>query len=276
SAPGWSTLGLRAPGYARVNREPDADSAPAPTVSLEPFAPRGLYLSVHGIGSKRLRDAALQTVRRNNLNALVVDVKGDRGHIPFAIDLALADAIGAQDLITVRDIDGLIAGLKSRGLYLIARIVVFKDELLAAAKPLWRVRTDSGADYVDNEGLRWIDPFRATAWGYTIAVASAAARVGFDEIQFDYVRVPGKPQDDVLPARHRAISHPGDQRLPPRGPRRAGAVQRLPVRRCFRLRVVERHRHGCRSENRADSRSCRRDFADALPVRFSLRNSRSP
>lgn len=207
-APGWSRLGLRAPGYGRVNLDGPGVSA---VVRLEPLQPRGLYLSVHGIGSGRLRRAALETVRRNRLNALVVDVKGDRGHIPFRVDLPLAAEIGAQDLITVSDVDTLLAELRAEGLYLIARIVVFKDHLLARARPLWQVRNQSGEAFVDNEDLRWVDPFRDEAWPYFLEVARIAAALGFDEIQFDYLRFPASDRAvyskaDTEAGRTRAIN----------------------------------------------------------------------
>jgi hypothetical protein len=137
-----------------------------------------------------LRQAALETIKANNLNALVIDVKGDRGIIPFKVDIPLADEIGAQKLLLVKDMKALMASLKEQGLYLIARIVVFKDDPLAAARPQWAVKTKGGGVFRDRERLRWVDPFNREVWDYNIAVAKAAAEIGFDEIQFDYVRFP--------------------------------------------------------------------------------------
>ena len=75
-------------------------------------------------------------------------------------------------------------------MYLIARIVVFKDDLLAAARPDLAVRTAGGGIYVDREKLRWVDPARPEVWDYNLQIAAEAAALGFDEIQFDYVRFP--------------------------------------------------------------------------------------
>jgi hypothetical protein len=83
-----------------------------------------------------------------------------------------------------------MARLKEQGLYLIARIVVFKDDPLAAAKPHLAVKDKSGAVFRDREKLRWVDPFRQEVWDYNIAIAKIAAEAGFDEVQFDYVRFP--------------------------------------------------------------------------------------
>jgi hypothetical protein len=124
------------------------------------------------------------------MNALVIDVKGDRGFIPFKVDLPLAEEVGAQKTILIKDIKGLVQSLKEKNLYLIARIVVFKDDPLAAAKPEWAVKNKGGGVFRDREKLRWVDPFRREVWDYNIAVAKIVAQLGFDEVQFDYVRFP--------------------------------------------------------------------------------------
>ncbi|MFH1595520.1 MAG: putative glycoside hydrolase [Pseudomonadota bacterium] len=184
------TLKLRAPGYARRDFAISELGNPHPEMALTPFQVKGLYLTVYGIASSKLRGAALEAIRENHLNALVIDVKGDRGFIPFKVDLPQADEIGAQKLILVKDMKALLASLKEQGLYLIARIVVFKDDPLAAAKPQWAVKNQGGGVFRDRENLRWVDPFRREVWEYNIAIAKAAAEAGFDEIQFDYVRFP--------------------------------------------------------------------------------------
>ena len=184
------TLKLRAPGYARRDFAISELGNPHPEIALTPFQVKGLYLTVYGIASAKLRGAALEAIRENHLNAMVIDVKGDRGFIPFKVDLPQADEIGAQKLILVKDMKALLASLKEQGLYLIARIVVFKDEPLAAAKPQLAVKNNGGGVFRDREGLRWVDPFRREVWEYNIAIAKAAAEAGFDEIQFDYVRFP--------------------------------------------------------------------------------------
>ncbi len=184
------TLRLRAPGYSRRDFAISELSNPETEIGLTPFKVKGLYLTVYGIASKKLREAALEAIRLNHLNALVIDVKGDRGFIPFKVDIPLADEIGAQKIILVKDMKATLTSLKEQGLYLIARIVVFKDDPLAAAKPQWAVKTKGGAVFKDREKLRWVDPFRKEVWDYNIAIAKIVAQLGFDEVQFDYVRFP--------------------------------------------------------------------------------------
>ncbi len=186
------TLKLRAPGYARRDFATSELHNPAAEIPLTPLQVKGLYLTVYGAASKKLREAAIETLKANNMNALVIDVKGDRGFIPFKVDLPLATEVGAQKVILIKDMPALIKSLKEQGLYLIARIVVFKDDPLAAAKPQWAVRTKGGGVFKDRERLRWVDPFKREVWDYNIAIAKIAAQMGFDEIQFDYVRCPDK------------------------------------------------------------------------------------
>ncbi|MBI3285385.1 MAG: carboxypeptidase regulatory-like domain-containing protein [Burkholderiales bacterium] len=184
------TIGARATGYGRSNiRLPDDRSQPL-TLRLIPFKPKALYLSFYGIGSRILRGAALDLLQQTELNALVIDVKGDRGMLPYRSQIALAAEIGAQRIITVRDMPQLMAELHNQGIYLIARIVVFKDDLLADAHPQWAVKTAAGQPWQDREQLSWVDPFQHEVWAYNLDIAEEAAALGFDEIQFDYLRFP--------------------------------------------------------------------------------------
>jgi len=159
-------------------------------IRLKPFKPKALYLSFFGIGNKSLRESALKLIEGTELNALVIDVKGDRGMIVYESSIPLALEIGAPKIIIVKDIKGLIKSLRGEDIYTIARIVVFKDKLLALARPDLAVKTKSGAIWRDRENLAWVDPFKKEVWDYNIDVAVEAAQYGFDEIQFDYLRFP--------------------------------------------------------------------------------------
>lgn len=182
-------LKLRAAGYTRREIATAELGSPGAAIALTPFTVKGLYLTVYGIANAKLRGDALNTIERNHLNALVIDVKGDRGFIPFRVDLPLAEQIGAQNTILVKDMKSLLASLKEKNLYLIARIVVLKDDLLARARPDLAVKKGGGV-YTDRENLRWVDPFSREVWDYNIAIAKIVAELGFDEVQFDYVRFP--------------------------------------------------------------------------------------
>jgi len=147
-------------------------------------------LSVYGIGDNTLRTAALKLLDVTDLNSLVIDLKGDRGIVPYRSTVLLAEQIGAQKVITINDVSGLVASLHEVGIYTIARIVVFKDDLLASGRPDLAVRRRDGSIFKDGEHLSWTDPYNRQVWEYNIAIAVEAARAGVDEIQFDYVRLP--------------------------------------------------------------------------------------
>lgn len=166
-------------------------SETAPDIELAAIRPKTLYLSFWGVGSRVLRHAALDLIERTELNGLVIDIKGDKATIPYPSGVALAREVGACQVSTVRDMSAQVAEFKTKGLYLIARIVVFKDDLLAAARPELAVRRNGGL-FKDREGLRWVDPTRPEVWEYNLDIAAEAAAMGFDEIQFDYVRFPDR------------------------------------------------------------------------------------
>jgi hypothetical protein len=195
-------LSVRAYGYKRSEELikpssviPITNPGSPHVVSLVPFTPKALYLSFYGIGDRSIRGSALKLARENGLNALVIDVKGDRGMIPYRSNVPLVSEIGGQRIVTVRDVNDLLQSLKEKGLYTIARVVVFKDNLLATGRPDLAVKNQRGEIWRDRENLAWVDPFMKEAWDYNIEIAVEAARLGFDEIQFDYVRFP----DDSSP-----------------------------------------------------------------------------
>jgi hypothetical protein len=179
---------VKLPGYER--RRLSLDSA-APEIPLGRQVIRAAYLTYYGIGDKGIRGRVLDLVARTELNAVVIDIKGDRGLIPYRTGVQAAIEAGAQGPVIIKEFDALLASLKARGVYTIARIVVFKDNVLATHRPdLAIIDTRTGKPWLDKEGLAWVDPFREAVWDYNIAIAKEAALKGFDEIQFDYVRFP--------------------------------------------------------------------------------------
>ena len=187
---GLNKLAVRAPGYGRSEQVIIPLGSKPQGVKLIPLTPKALYLSFYGIGDRGIRESAIKLIQETELNTLVIDVKGDRGMIPYKSSIPLASEVGAQRIITVREMSDLMRTLKGKGIYTIARIVVFKDNLLAMARPDWAVKTQSGEIWHDRENLAWVDPMNKEGWNYNIKIAIEAAQYGFDEIQFDYVRFP--------------------------------------------------------------------------------------
>lgn len=188
------TIMARAPGY-RASRALLKDlEGNGGNIQLIPFTPKALYLTVYGIGSKTLRGGVLALSRQGEINALVIDLKGDRGLIPYPSAVSLAQKSGARSITTIRDLKTLATELHQAGIYAIARIVVFKDNPLATSRRDLAIKRADGSLFYDREKLAWVDPFQAEVRNYNIEVAVEAARAGFDEIQFDYVRFPDVSQ----------------------------------------------------------------------------------
>src|SRR4029453_17888599 len=183
-----ASLLVKRPGFAKGGLSPTRHPI---GVVMKPQMIKAAYLTYFGVGHKEIRGRVLDLAARTEINAVVIDVKGDRGWILYRPEVPQALAGGAQGPGTLKDFDNLMADLKARGIYTIARIVTFKDNILATSRPaLAIIDTRTGKPWIDNEKLAWLDPFREEAWAYNIAIAKEAARRGFDEVQFDYVRFP--------------------------------------------------------------------------------------
>ena len=187
-----ATVSVRAPGYARAEVVLETEKT-AFEIPLKRITPRAVYLSVQGVSIRTLRAAAVALHAETAINALVIDMKGDRGDTPYPSEARVAVGAAREPSNRAARTDqfsALIRQLRSHGLYLIARIVVFKDDRLAVAHPECAVRDRAGEVFRDRESQQWIDPSVEAAWGSSLDVAEEAARLGFDEIQFDYLRFP--------------------------------------------------------------------------------------
>jgi len=169
-------------------------------VKREPVKVKGVYMSGAAFNSTKLFSSLVKLVDETELNALVIDVKDDQGYLTS--DLPVQQA---KDL-NIRIHKGANAAenmklILSKDIYPIARIVVFKDPSLAENEAELALRRKDGTVWRDRKNLAWVDPHHREVWDYTIKIAKEAAKMGFREIQFDYVRFPsdGNMQDVVYP-----------------------------------------------------------------------------
>jgi hypothetical protein len=183
------SIDVRARGYGRLTVPAESEMR----VPLVPLRIRGLYMSFWAVSFQPIRTHIYETAAKAHLNAVVIDVKGDLGLVGIRTSIPMVAKTGANRVITIPDGPALIADLHRRGLYAIARIVTFKDSPLAIARPDLAVKTADGALFSDNERLHWTDPFSQTVCDYNTEIAVAAAKAGFDEVEFDYVRFPDHP-----------------------------------------------------------------------------------
>ena len=184
--------GLLEPAPPRLEFKTSPDFPPVGPLS----AIRAAYLSYFAIGHTEVRRDILKLSETRELNAMVIDVKGDQGLLSYATKIPLAQEIEANRA-TVEDLKGFLASIKTLDVYSIGRVVVFKDSPLAHARPELAVKTAANTVWQDSNQSAWADPFCAEVWDYNIQIAIEAAELGFDEIQFDFVRFPTVSQAGV-------------------------------------------------------------------------------
>ncbi len=150
---------------------------------------KGVYLTAYSAGNPKKIDEIIALIDRTELNAVVIDIKDYSGfvlydsHVPLARELKLTrNRLG--------DVRTLIKKLRAHNIYVIARQTVFQDPILASQKSEWAIQSKSGGVWRDRKGLSWVDPTRIEVWEYNAAIAKEAIDLGFDEINFDYVRFP--------------------------------------------------------------------------------------
>ena len=156
-------------------------------ITLEPFIVKGVRAYAPVAGSATDFADLLDMIDGTVINTLVFDTKEEGGNVLYESQVP-----DAQDaIIDGYDVQTVLAAAEERGLYTITRIVTFQDGVWAAAHPEHAVRnTATGGVWTNNRGLAWMDPTDREAWEYPLALAVEACQLGFDEIQFDYVRFP--------------------------------------------------------------------------------------
>ncbi|HEX6664005.1 MAG TPA: putative glycoside hydrolase [Gaiellaceae bacterium] len=156
---------------------------------------RGVHITpaLAGIPGKLQQYLAL---KKDGLNTIELDVKDENGEIGFPVDVPLARTVGSA--LRYYNPQRTVAQIHQAGLYLIGRIVTFQDPILAARAPALAIRKSDGSRWVTNGGLGWTNPYDHRVWKYNVDIAVQAAKLGFDEIQFDYVRFPSDGDLSVI------------------------------------------------------------------------------
>ena len=183
------------------------------------------------------------------LNTVELDIKDENGEIGWVpSSVPLARKIGAGKPYYKPRQAALLA--RRYGVYLIGRIVVFEDPVLAAARPARAIQRTDGSIWKNHAGLGWADPYNRANWKYVVDIAAAAAKLGFDEIQFDYVRFPtdGDIENIVYPSKNDTpmgwtiaqFAHYASKRLKPLGVRVSADVFGLAATRDLGIGQIPR------------------------------------
>lgn len=157
---------------------------------------KGLYLTAYSANNSKKVDEIIRLLDKTELNAVVIDIKDYTGYVLYDSQVPLVKKLKTRKVL-IADVSALIRKLHEHKIYVIARQTVFQDPVLAEKMGAWAIKDKWGglpADrqgvWRDNKGLSWVDPTKEEVWAYNVAIAKEAIALGFDEINFDYVRFP--------------------------------------------------------------------------------------
>jgi hypothetical protein len=195
--PGPQSASANSAGVSTTPSGRTQDTVPKAIPLLpRPDVVRGLYVNRWAALGNRMWEL-IDVAKRTEVNALVIDVKDDRGFVLYRSQVPLARSIGADtnQPMSAKRLRAVLDSMRANAIFPIARIVVAKDPLLADAKREWAVkRRSDGTPWLDKNGKPWLDPHHREVWAYAADLADEAIALGFSEVQFDYVRFPDEPR----------------------------------------------------------------------------------
>ncbi len=186
------------------------DSTPAtalrtPVRVARPDSMRALYVNAWAAGSRSRMAELIRIADATEINAFILDIKESDTFLTYdSTAIALAKEIGADQRPATKWLKALVDTLNAHQIYSTARIVVFKDRMLAEKKPELAIRHVNGGLWRDKKGGAWVNPYEQKVWDYNIAIAKEALDMGFSEVQWDYVRFP-----DVTNTMRATMVYPG-------------------------------------------------------------------
>ena len=149
---------------------------------------RGLYVNRFAAQSQKKMRQLIAVADSTEINALIIDIKDEFGLNYASSDPSVSRNAGHEGVI--HNLKALLDTLRAHQILAVARIVVFKDSVTARVNPEWTIRRQDGTLWRDRKGMAWVNPFHTELWDYNIKVAEEAVRLGFGEVQFDYIRFP--------------------------------------------------------------------------------------
>ena len=174
-----------------------------------PRSVKAIYMTSWVASTKDWRADLVKFIDTTEINAIVIDIKDDAGRIAYPVEDPILKASGAEQ-IRVKDMKAFIADLHQRNIYVIGRVAVFQDAYMVKQKPEWAVkRASDGAVWRDRKGIPWVDAGNPEASLYAVRIGKDAHSVGFDEINYDYIRFPsdGNMKDIAYPFSEGKIKH---------------------------------------------------------------------
>ena len=152
---------------------------------------KSLYYTSYSAGSKNKIDSLIYFAKNTEINSVIIDIKEVDWYTAFDMSDFKFDNIKPKTNNKIEDIKKLIEELHKENIYVIWRIVVFKDNLLSNNRVDLSVKNlDKKTAWWDYKWHHYLDPSSKEVWDYNANIASASYELWFDEINFDYVRFP--------------------------------------------------------------------------------------
>ncbi|MEX0933951.1 MAG: putative glycoside hydrolase [Candidatus Paceibacterota bacterium] len=173
-----------------------------------PEAVRAIYMTQCVVGTVSFRERLVSLIEETELNAVVIDIKDYTGKIAFKSEHPLLKEF-VSDTCGAYDMKEFIGTLHKKNIYVIGRITVFQDPYYAKKYPEQAIQKESDKSvWEDYKGLSFIDPSAQEAWRYIVALSHEAYKIGFDELNYDYIRFPsdGNMKDIYFPLSEEQIN----------------------------------------------------------------------
>jgi hypothetical protein len=150
---------------------------------------RGIYWTANTAGSELRRQELTAYIKNNELNTVVIDLKTDNGALAYEPFNTNLEQYTTENPL-IYNLPEILEELGHDGIYRIARVAVMRDDMFALKNPHLALKTADGSLWRDSIGSNWLDPTAPEVVQYAIAVGHEARKLGFDEVQYDYVRFP--------------------------------------------------------------------------------------
>ena len=161
-----------------------------PSYIKTPEPLKGIYMTSWVASSENLRSGLVKIANDTEINTIVIDIKDYTGKIVFPVTSPELKTFGSEE-VRVKDMRDFIESLHKKGIYVAGRVAVFQDAYFVKHRPDLAVKNKVGSEtWKDRKGISWIDPGSREYWDYIILLAEESRKIGFDEINFDYIRFP--------------------------------------------------------------------------------------
>lgn len=183
-------------GAAQQNSPTEETAAATASITINnplktPEKVKGIYITGNSFASAKKREQLFNLIKRTELNTAVIDIKDNRGKLLFQpASEELKDWPLSLVKLNYDDFKSILSDLQDSNIYTIARITTFQDSIAAETYKETALKNASGGLWRDYRGVAWLDMTNPQSWKLVVELTKEAETIGFDEVQFDYIRFP--------------------------------------------------------------------------------------